>query len=194
MESDKKDGQITGLLSPFLEQTRLRQAARHIPAGAAILDIGCGRARILRHIAPPKRYVGLDVLSAPVESNRAAYPQHEFLIVDSQRADLAGLGAFDVILMVAVIEHFHHPLDVLRQSASRLTEHGHIVITTPHPRGERVLDVGARFRICSPEAHEEHQPLLRKEQLRDLAQQAGLRLHHYRTFLCGMNQLAILAR
>jgi hypothetical protein len=54
MKSDK-NAQITGLLSPFLERTRLQQAACHIPDRAAVLDIGCGQARILRYISPPAR-------------------------------------------------------------------------------------------------------------------------------------------
>lgn len=187
-------GQITGWLSPFLEHVRLRQAARATPPAAAILDIGCGRARLLDYVAPPRSYTGLDVLPSVVARNRSAHPHHRFLLADAQTHDLSSLGSFDAIVMAAVIEHFTRPGLVLGRLSRLLTPGGCVIVTTPHPRGESILQAGVGLRLCSPEAGHEHQPLLHRDELLDLAAASGLRLLRYRTFLFGLNQLAVFGK
>jgi hypothetical protein len=55
-----------------------------------------------------------------------------------------------------------------------------------------VYELGAKLRLFSPRASEEHGRLLDRHELDERAQAAGLRLSHYRTFLAGANQLAVL--
>ena len=75
-----------GLLSPALERWRNRKVAAFIPDGSRVLDLGCGRAALLRTLlAKGKRavqYVGVDRAAAVIEANRADFPDQTFLARD----------------------------------------------------------------------------------------------------------------
>lgn len=55
-----------------------------------------------------------------------------------------------------------------------------------------MLALGARAGLCSPEAQDEHRALLDRAGLAACAAESGLRVQAYRTFLLGLNQLAVL--
>jgi SAM-dependent methyltransferase len=86
--------------------TRVLQT--RIPAGQAILDIGCGSGHVLSALRP-SRGVGVDLSAPAVAAAQAAYgsPTMRFVCGDaSDPAVLAGLeGPFDVILLVNVVTH-----------------------------------------------------------------------------------------
>jgi SAM-dependent methyltransferase len=84
-------GQLTGLCSPWLEHLRLRQVVRHIPQGSSILEVGCGRAGILRYHHHP-RYVGLDIIPEVIEGDRSRYPQYEFYLLNAEEENMASLS------------------------------------------------------------------------------------------------------
>lgn len=188
-------GQVTGLFSPWLERQRLRKVAAHVNAGDSVLDIGCGRARILRHIPAPKRYVGVDVLGAVVEENRRAWASHEFYVYDIEGDSPApfGQGEFDVIVMGAVMEHFRDPVKALGRLKGFLRPGGRIILTTPSPAGRLVMKAGAATGLMSREAESEHETLLGRDDLEAIAGACGMRLAHYGRFLYGFNQIAVLA-
>jgi 2-polyprenyl-3-methyl-5-hydroxy-6-metoxy-1,4-benzoquinol methylase len=137
-----ENGQITGLLSPWLETKRIEKAVEYVDDGLEVLDVGCGRASILAYIEP-MRYVGVDILEAVLESNRVRFPKHEFFARDVAAAPIDDIGAFDVIVMLAVLEHFSDPTLVLRHLGQCLKTQGRVVLATPHPSGGKLLDWGA---------------------------------------------------
>lgn len=183
-------GQLTGVLSPLLESMRLRQAMKHFPSGVSVLDVGCGRAALLDHTRP-RRYVGVDRRPDVIPQNQSRYPGYDFVQADAECDSFTGLGRFDVILMLAVLEHFAGPETVLRRMVSLLAPEGRIIATTPHPRGDRFHGYGARMGLCSAESHEEHHSLLDKAALHQLANRCGCRVLHYRRFFLGLNQLIV---
>jgi len=183
-------GQLTGVLSPFLESMRLRQALKHFPSEVSVLDIGCGRAALLDHTRP-RHYVGVDRRPDVIPQNQSRYPGYAFVQADAESDLLTGLGRFDVILMLAVLEHFTGPETVLRRMVSLLAPKGRIIVTTPHPRGDRLHGYGARMGLCSSESHDEHYSLLDRAALHQLASRCGCRVVHFRRFLFGLNQLIV---
>jgi SAM-dependent methyltransferase len=193
MRDRSEYGQLTGLASPFVETLRLRQAVRQIPRGSSILDIGCGRAGILRYFPSPPGYVGVDIIPEVIEQNRRRFPGCEFHVLNVEEGEVASLGEFDVILMLACLEHFTDPERVMMKITPPLKAGGRIVLTTPHPRAEGALRIGSGLGLCSRESHEEHHRMLDRIALQRLAADCGLRLLLYRPFLFGMNQLAVLA-
>jgi 2-polyprenyl-3-methyl-5-hydroxy-6-metoxy-1,4-benzoquinol methylase len=188
-------GQMTGRLSPFLETRRIRQAVPHICGRRRVLDVGCGRARLLAHLDRAATYVGIDLLADVIAEARVAYPQHDFRAGDIEDGALPlGEEPFDAIVLLAVIEHLSSPVSTLRRLASLLSPAGIVVITTPHPRAEPLHELGARLGLFSREASEEHTGLFDRGSLQDLASACELRITRSRRFQLGLNQLFLLAR
>jgi 2-polyprenyl-3-methyl-5-hydroxy-6-metoxy-1,4-benzoquinol methylase len=134
----------------------------------------------------------LDIIPEVIERNRRRYPGCEFHLLNVEEGEVASLGEFDVILMLACLEHFTDPEQVIRKIKPLLEAGGRIVLTMPHPRGERALRIGSGLGLCSRESYDEHHRMLDRIALQRLAADCGLRLLRYRSFLFGMNQLAVL--
>lgn len=198
---DHSRGQMTGLLSPFLERRRTESAAAWIPDGSRVLDLGCGRAPLLAALLSLGRrdiaYVGVDALAECVRGNEARYPGHRFVAGDFEAGDLEAVGGdFTVIALLAVLEHMRDPGAVVRRLVARLAPGGRVVLTTPAPFSRSIHAAGARLGVFSREACEEHERggFLDRPALVGIAESAGLRLVCFRRFLLGVNQLAVLER
>lgn len=198
--NEESHGEKTGLLSGLLERMRNNVAASSIYDGASILDVGCGRAALLKTLygQGKKRieYWGIDVRQALVESLRAEYPEHRFIAADVT-ASSAWMPRrdFDVIAMIALIEHLPEPRSVGMLLARHLAPGGRIVLTTPKKGFERLHRAGALLGFCSKEAAEEHvDDFFDRDSLGSLARGIGLQLEEYRSFLFGLNQFAIFSR
>ena len=177
-----------GLLSPFLRRRRIGAAKKHIRG--RVLDVGCGSGS-LADLVNPENYVGMDVDDVSLQVARSQFPGHTF--VSELPAEQA---TFDTIVSLAVIEHVPSPADFLSDLATRLKAHAdaRIIITTPHPKADWIHDLGSSIGLFSQHANEEHEELLGRKELREVADKAGLRLVSYRRFLFGVNQLAIYQR
>ncbi len=119
----------------------LREAARLVPAGAAVLDAGCGLGLLLDQLPPDGApYLGIDLHEAMIEACRRRHGGRAGAAFE--RADLAtadlGVARFDVIA-------FLHTLDAPGLDAVGLLRRAHAAL---RPRG-RVLVAGpsspARF-------------------------------------------------
>src|SRR5689334_15655836 len=95
-------------LAPEVDRWAARNRAFHdadiaylrflIPAGASVLEIGCGLGDVLAALAP-SRGVGIDLSPAIIERAKQRHPTLEFHAGNAEdTADLARIdGAFDVI-------------------------------------------------------------------------------------------------
>ncbi len=145
-------------LDRFLQKYRIRQAAPYILPGASVLDIGCYDGGLFLELRDRiSFYVGID----PVDHQSCRRDGRLRRIVGSFPADLPDLGQFDVITMLAVLEHF--PLDQLGalpcHCASRLKPGGALVITMPSPCVDHILEVLSRIRVIDGMSFEEHHGL-----------------------------------
>jgi SAM-dependent methyltransferase len=100
--------------------TLTRVLQTRIPAGQAVLDIGCGSGHFLAALHP-SRGVGIDLSAPAVAAARAAYGSDTVKFVRGDGGDPAVLatlsGPFDVVLMVNVVTHLtdvQATLDALR--------------------------------------------------------------------------------
>ncbi|HMD14465.1 MAG TPA: class I SAM-dependent methyltransferase, partial [Bacteroidota bacterium] len=193
MTGSRGDERVSGgWLSPFLERQRIRHVLRYIPSNVDILDIGCGRANILASLPPLKRYVGVDVLQEVVDNNNKCFPEQSFFCVNIERDGLPIVTTFDVIIMLAVLEHLIDPLAMVKNLKKYLAERGKIVLTTPHPCAELPHRAGATVGIFSREAAKENNIFFDRSMLADLSRQAGLVITDYKRFQFGLNQVAVL--
>lgn len=177
-----------GLLSPWLRRRRIAAALPHLRGN--VLDVGCGSGALAEQV-PAKRYTGVDIDRDSLAIANATYPEHEF------RDALPGSDtSFDTIVSLAVIEHVPDPAGFLTSLAKRLGPGPdcRIVITTPRPSVDWIHTAGAAIGLFSGHANEEHEELLDRPELEQVAHDSGLELETYDRFLFGANQLAIFRR
>jgi 2-polyprenyl-3-methyl-5-hydroxy-6-metoxy-1,4-benzoquinol methylase len=99
------------------------EVAQGLDAGIQMLDVGCGRGRIINRLAelyPKSRFTGMDlsseaILSAWEEAAENKLRNVEFIVTDLSRFDeTAEIHAFDFITTFDAIHDQAKPLNVLR--------------------------------------------------------------------------------
>ena len=183
------------ILSPLLASLRLREVGRHIREGSSVLDCGCGLGMTRRWLPPGCRYVGFDINEEVIRKNQETQAATDlFLCASWENLPLPEHVKFDVVVMAAFLEHFPEPAQVVQHIAEYLGEGGQLIITTPSPGTARLYAVGATLGLFSTHAVREHKKLLNREDLVQIAQDAGLELKTYYRFELGCNQLCILVK
>ena len=108
------------------ERAEFELAARHIPAGALVLDVGCGEGAFADYV-PGRTYRGLDPYvgqSARVEVVRETLDQHL----------TKAAGTYDAVTAFQVIEHVPDPKGFCTQLIALLRPGGTLVLGVPlHP-------------------------------------------------------------
>ncbi len=184
-----------GRLTVRVGAARLAAALPHVPLGARVLDLGCGLTDLSSRLPS---YVGCDQSPEILLVQRARFPSAVFFEWDFAESDapvgLAAQGPFDVVLLLAVLEHVAKPHRLVARAVSLLGPGGRLVVTTPHPLGRLPLETGAALGLLSPHARDEHETLLGRAALEEAGRSAGVSLVLYRRFLLGLNQLAVFSR
>ncbi len=174
-----------GVLSGFLRNRRFAVAAPYVQG--RVLDFGSHHGP-LTAMCRPGAYLGIEHDPEFIATARRLHPEYEFV------TELAEDARFDTVAALAVIEHVTEPGRLLQDLAGVLAPGGRIVLTTPHPRFEWVHTVGARVGLFSQHAHDDHEDLLDRAAMAQIAAPAGLLIEVYRRFLFGANQLFVLGR
>ncbi|HEV7468705.1 MAG TPA: class I SAM-dependent methyltransferase [Pseudonocardia sp.] len=100
-----------------------------VPAGASVLDVGCGPGAFAAFaLDRGLRVTGIDEDRRAVAAATAAVPGAEFRTGDAHRPDFPD-GSFDVVACIQVLAHVTNPLKVLRESARLVVPGGRIVAT-----------------------------------------------------------------
>lgn len=86
------------------------------------------------------------------------------------------------------------PEELFSTVAQILPAGGKLILTTPHPLGRKIHDIGARFGFFSKAASEEHEKFLNKDDMVKIAQATGFSLLHYKRFLFGVNQVGVFEK
>jgi 2-polyprenyl-3-methyl-5-hydroxy-6-metoxy-1,4-benzoquinol methylase len=100
------------------------------PAGATLLDIGCGAGSFLGLAkSAGYRVTGLEV--NPQLAERARTTGAEIVVADIASMAL-GARRFDVVTAFDIIEHLLDPIDMLARCADLLVPGGHLAVYTPN--------------------------------------------------------------
>jgi 2-polyprenyl-3-methyl-5-hydroxy-6-metoxy-1,4-benzoquinol methylase len=107
-----------------------------VPAGASVLDLGCGNGSFLSLFQDRGwKLYGTDFSPTGIEIARQNYPGIEFFLADSTAptGDLfERVGQVDAILSTEVIEHLYDPRGFLRNAFALLKPGGVLVLSTPY--------------------------------------------------------------
>ena len=185
---------VSGLLSGSVKAFRHRKALAFIRPGDRVLDAGAGLGEIVRRLPAGVEYTGIERDPYLCGRCRALHPERTFLEGDFLALLPALPHGQDVVLLLAVLEHASDPGALLRAGAELLKPRGRVVVTTPSPSGGPIHAIGARLRLLSPMASEEHHALLDRREVEALAGAAGLRTLHAGRFLFGLNQLFVFGK
>ena len=185
-------GQITGILSPFLEGKRLNKIRTHI-LGSRILDFGCGYGKLASSFNDME-YVGVDIDKMIIDAAKDQNTNNNvrFYCLDDFRRTVD--VKFDSIVLAAVIEHLDDPATTLMELKGYLREGGRIILTTPSPKANQILLIGSKLGLFSRKGVDEHKSLLTKKDFLDISIRVRITLEKYEMFELGLNQLVIYTK
>lgn len=105
----------------LMEKFYLGRVLELLPAGAAVLDLGCGSAEPLAQFFIERgcRITGIDAASAMIALCRERYPEHRWIEADMRALDLD--RRFDAVL--AWDSFFHLPADDQRAMFAVFAQH-----------------------------------------------------------------------
>lgn len=181
-------------LSPidgFLRDWRVRKAEPFIGPGVSVLDVGCYDGSLFKAYASRMaRGVGID----PTLTRSTGIGRFRF-IADRFPSDLIGDERFDVITMLAVLEHVDlSELPTWRAACERLlVPGGTLLLTVPAPQVDKILDVLRALHLVAGMSAEEHHgfdPSL----VPQLFDSRRFRMVIHRRFEMGLNHLFVFRR
>jgi 2-polyprenyl-3-methyl-5-hydroxy-6-metoxy-1,4-benzoquinol methylase len=175
----------------ILQQWRIRKILPYLKPNDRVLDIGSAQGVLFARapwLAPNS--VGIDpALTVKVEASRY------LLLPGFFPQDMPPVKPFDVIVMLAVLEHFPQAqYPALAEGCARfLVRGGLLLITVPSPFVDTMLKWLKAFRVLDGMSLEEHHGYNVEQTLRIFANPA-FELRHRETFQFGLNNLFVFCR
>jgi ubiquinone/menaquinone biosynthesis C-methylase UbiE len=174
------------ILEPLLRWFRLRRVIKEIPANATILDVGCGsKATFLRAISPRiKLGFGVDFKVANTQFGNLNTTQ---VMLDGTLPFEDAI--FDVVTMLAVLEHIEQEKLILREIHRVLKDDGKLVITVPSIWSKPILELFSyRLKIISEAEIRDHKRYYDRQKLRQvLVDESNFKHFQHQYFQCWMN-------
>jgi methionine biosynthesis protein MetW len=109
--------------------------ARHIPAGASVLDVGCASGNLGAALMADR---GCSVTGVDVDADAVAAAQakgidaHVLDLHTTTLGELVGERRFDRIILADVLEHLADPAPVLAEVRGLLTDQGRVLVSLPN--------------------------------------------------------------
>jgi SAM-dependent methyltransferase len=177
-------------LDRYGQRLRIRRARAYIPAGAKVLDVGCGDGELFRQLEDViGAGVGIDPLAPAASSSRFRFVRGLF------PADFNSEEEFDVVVGLAVFEHLEPPEQAALADACHrcLRPGGRVILTIPSPVVDPILHVLQRLRLGDAETLHEHHGF-DPAQTAAIFERAGFSLHVRRHFELLLNNLFVFTK
>jgi len=181
-------------LSKFISEWRYSLLSPYI--NGDIIDIGCGRAQILtKYQSKIKTYCGVDSKINSIRLISQQFPNAVFMEKDLDHELLDIDSYFDVVLMLAVIEHLWNQEFLFYQIVKLLKPGGKIIITTPSPFGnDFIYPLGVKIGVFSKNAMNNHIVIYNRRRFQTLSKKYDMKMKVYKRFQLFCNQFVVLTR
>lgn len=180
-------------LEPVLRTMRLRRVMPHIPAQSVLLDIGCGHSAsflkaISHHI---KEGFGVDFKVQETQFGNISTRQlrlHDQLPFED--------NSFDVVTMLAVLEHIENEKAILQEIQRVLVPGGTLILTVPSVWAQPVLEFLAyKVKIVSEAEIRDHKRYYTRDRLhRSLVEKSSFEAFYHQYFQLWMNNFCTVAK
>ena len=182
------------ILEPLLRRLRIRKVLPVIKhyRDCRLLDIGCGwEARLLKTVEPYiQSGVGVDFKAPDIRT-----PKIECRRIALDTSLPVSDESFDVVTMLAVLEHLAEPLAIAKEIERALVPGGRLVLTVPSRAAKPVLEfLSYRLKIVSEAEIRDHKAYYDYRDLKALFGQTGLQMERHRYFQLGMNNFCVLRK
>ena len=172
----------------LLQRWRVSQAIPRVPEGARVLEVGCFDDRLFRCPGDRRAHgVGVDpLLDQAVEGARFR------LVLGAFPQDMPDGEQFDVIVMLAVLEHVARERieECARTREDLLVPDGLAMATVAAPVVDVILAVSIRLKLFHCMAVEEHQGL-KPSTAPEVFTRAGFSLVRWKRLQLGLNNLFV---
>lgn len=178
-------------LEPILRRMRIAKVLpilRKFPE-CKLLDVGCGwEAKFLKSVEPYiASGVGIDFKAPSLESTKlrtiSATLDNKLPFEDN---------SFDVVSLMAVLEHLEKPLDILREIRRVLKEGGVLIGTVPSKAAKPVLEfLSYKIGIVSEAEIRDHKQYFNKKDLLEIFAGAGFKNVEHKYFQFWMNNFFV---
>lgn len=182
-------------LEPLLRRRRIQRVLPHVsPCGdCRLLDVGCGRQAKLLRTLEPRIASGVGVDRNVVELRTQRLTTLAVPLTDTLPFATA---SFDLVTMLAVLEHLDQPEAILAETARVLRPGGGLLLTVPSKLARPILEFLAfRLGIVDAAAIREHKRYYARRDLCAMVAAAnGLEVVRHCYFQLGCNNFLFARR
>ena len=162
-----------------------------------LLDIGCGwEAKLLKDLEPYiAKGVGIDFKAPMIKSDKITTFEY---IMDKNLP--FNDNEFDVVTMLAVLEHIENPLDIVKEAIRVLGAGGILLLTVPSKLSKPVLEfLSYKLHIIDENEIRDHKKYYNKKDLYEMVSDisktySGVRIYSHKYFQLGMNNFCIIKK
>ena len=177
-------------IDDLLSQWRSKFIKPYLSKEHIVCDIGCGQeGKILVSISDLiKEGYGFDFNL----KNSTKKRENIFL---SNKNFLDCEKKFDIIILLAVLEHIPYPdsvIKLLNDIHKKLNENGVLIMTTPDKRSKKILEFLAyNLHLINEEEIRDHKHYFNKSELLSFLQNSGFKNIKHKHFQFGLNNLVV---
>lgn len=179
---------MTKIFVKFFRVIRNRKVMKYIPGNSRMLDVGCGSDAYLLGSIRNRIKSGIGVDIAAKNSKAGNITTRKMSI--NRRLPFRP-GAFDVVTMIAFIEHLEKPGKILAECSRVLRKGGLIIITTPMARARPFWELLVNLGLTEEKSTEEHRHYFQPQEIENLLKTCGFGVSVSRKFELGMNYIAV---
>jgi 2-polyprenyl-3-methyl-5-hydroxy-6-metoxy-1,4-benzoquinol methylase len=173
----------------WLQDWRFRRAEPWVPAGSRLLDIGSHQGEFLERLGDRiGSGMGIDPLAIPRNGTR-----YQLRRCSTDECGALPASEFDVITMLAVVEHIPERDQLIEECHRLLVPGGRVVLTVPAPVVDHILVWLVRLRVVDGMSLDEHHGF-DPRQLPGLFARHGFALDRWDRFQLGLNNLMVFRR